>query len=157
MFHNKFVNQTTLLAMLNSVPLNQGWSPGLSYGLGLMHWKLPKTADPLNQTITLGHGGADWGSIAMVRTGVRACASTRLSVRVCVCVCVLAGRHGRARTGDVSVYLRACVLVCLRAMCRCEQPYAVFLKASPGALLHEVLLVETRMSHTRACCGCKTA
>lgn len=104
MFHDRFVNHTTLLAMMNSVPLNQGWSPGLSYGLGLMHWKLPKTADPLNQTITLGHGGADWGSIAMVRTGVRACASTRLSVRGCVCVYAC---------------LRAGAGACGRAMCRC--------------------------------------
>lgn len=114
MFHDRFVNHTTLLAMLNSVPLNQGWSPGLSYGLGLMHWKLPKTADPLNQTITLGHGGADWGSIAMVRTGVRACASTRLFVGGCAYACMRAGGHVRGRTmcrcTSVRSYRRACVV-----------------------------------------------
>ena len=65
-YHGKLVNDTTLLTMMNSVPLTKGWSPGLSYGLGLMHFKLPLAVDPLNQTITVGHGGADWGSIAMV-------------------------------------------------------------------------------------------
>merc|ERR1719272_1929845 len=42
------------------------YTSGLYYGLGLMHFKLSQLWDPLNQTITLGHGGADWGSIALV-------------------------------------------------------------------------------------------
>ena len=44
-FHFKLVNETTLAEMLNEVPLTKGWNPGLPYGLGLMHFTLPKDMD----------------------------------------------------------------------------------------------------------------
>lgn len=69
-FHHRVVNSSTLVEMLNGVPLSQGWNPGLYYGLGLMHTDMAswgnKGADAQNLTWTLGHGGADYGSIAQV-------------------------------------------------------------------------------------------
>ena len=40
--------------------------PYPSDGLGLMHIKLSPKVDNLNLSITVGHGGADWGSIALI-------------------------------------------------------------------------------------------
>jgi D-alanyl-D-alanine carboxypeptidase len=61
-FGGEVVNATTLAAMINGVPLSKGWSPGLSYGLGLSKYHV--STDTQNLTWTVGHGGADWGSIA---------------------------------------------------------------------------------------------
>jgi len=43
-----------------------GVRPYPSDGLGLMHIKLSPKVDNLNLSITVGHGGADWGSIALI-------------------------------------------------------------------------------------------
>ena len=66
LFHGRLVSQGTLLEMMANQPLSKGWSPGLKYGLGLMQQRIPVEADPYNQTYTIGHGGCDYGSIALL-------------------------------------------------------------------------------------------
>ena len=69
LFHGRLVSQGTLLEMMANQPLSKGWSPGLKYGLGLMQQRIPVEADPYNQTYTIGHGGCDYGSIALQFNG----------------------------------------------------------------------------------------
>eukprot|EP00039_Didymoeca_costata_P022153 m.3875 g.3875 ORF g.3875 m.3875 type:complete len:600 (-) comp2844_c0_seq1:3-1802(-) len=64
LFHEKIVNSTTLSEMCNRVPLTNGWNPGLRYGLGMSEYHVAQ--DCGNHTWILGHGGADWGSIAEI-------------------------------------------------------------------------------------------
>ena len=66
LFHGVQVKPATLLEMMNGIPLSQGWSPGLSYGLGTMQVSLGSAVDSKNLTWTIGHGGCDYGSIALV-------------------------------------------------------------------------------------------
>jgi hypothetical protein len=63
---HQIVNATTLKEMMLNIPLTNGWSPGLRYGLGLMQTRLVLAVDPDNLTWTVGHGGCDYGSIALV-------------------------------------------------------------------------------------------
>ena len=70
-FHGEIVSPNSLKQMLNFVPLKKGWSPGLRYGLGMMHWEMGSRVDPDNLTWTFGHGGADWGSLARGCRGVQ--------------------------------------------------------------------------------------
>lgn len=58
------LEEKTITKMLNGTPLTNGWSPGLKYGLGLSHYGLGARIDPENATNLIGHGGADWGSVA---------------------------------------------------------------------------------------------
>ena len=64
--HGNIVSKDSLDQMLHFVPMKTGWSPQL-YGLGLMHtfpyqgW--PWQPDPANDTFTIGHAGADYGSL----------------------------------------------------------------------------------------------
>eukprot|EP00040_Diaphanoeca_grandis_P021185 m.112851 g.112851 ORF g.112851 m.112851 type:complete len:518 (-) comp28222_c1_seq2:50-1603(-) len=67
MFHGKIVSNASLTQMLNGIPLTKGWSPGLKYGLGMNHYAPFTTkVDGQNLTWTIGHGGADWGSLAAI-------------------------------------------------------------------------------------------
>ena len=67
--HGNIVSKASLEQMMHFVPMKTGWSPQL-YGLGLMHtfpyqgW--PWLPDPANDTYTIGHAGADYGSLGMM-------------------------------------------------------------------------------------------
>eukprot|EP00039_Didymoeca_costata_P031066 m.32957 g.32957 ORF g.32957 m.32957 type:complete len:527 (-) comp8472_c0_seq1:3912-5492(-) len=63
------VNSESLAEMMTMVPMRYGWSPQL-YGLATMNsWPFDGYAwapDPHNLTFTVGHGGADYGSIGLL-------------------------------------------------------------------------------------------
>ncbi len=68
--HNgRIVNETSLAQMLTFIPMQLGWDPQL-YGLGMMHtWPfefLDWGPDPTGATRTIGHAGADYGSLGMM-------------------------------------------------------------------------------------------
>lgn len=58
------VSNKSVSEMMKGEPLSKGWSPGLWYGLGIMRHNVPKDKD--NLTWTIGHGGQDWGSNALM-------------------------------------------------------------------------------------------
>jgi hypothetical protein len=62
LLNSQLVNSSTLLEMMNGIPLTQGWSPGLYYGLGTMQINLGDAVDGRNLSWTIGHGGVDYGS-----------------------------------------------------------------------------------------------
>jgi hypothetical protein len=62
----QIVNASTVLEMMNGIPLSSGWSPGLSYGLGTMQVNLGDAVDGRNLTWTIGHGGCDYGSMSPI-------------------------------------------------------------------------------------------
>eukprot|EP00040_Diaphanoeca_grandis_P016946 m.87873 g.87873 ORF g.87873 m.87873 type:complete len:569 (+) comp26133_c0_seq1:109-1815(+) len=67
--HGNIVNESSLDQMMTFVPMTTGWSPQ-PYGLGLMHTfpysGYPWPPDVHNQTFTIGHAGADYGSLGMM-------------------------------------------------------------------------------------------
>ena len=65
LLHGNIVSNKTLHEMTLNQPLTNGWAPGLAYGLGLMQTKLPQHMDPGNVSWLVGHGGCDYGSIAL--------------------------------------------------------------------------------------------
>jgi len=67
--HGNIVSQASLKEMLHWVPMKVGWEPQL-YGLAMMQtWPYQGHAwepDPHNVSYTVGHAGADYGSLGMM-------------------------------------------------------------------------------------------
>ena len=65
----RIVNETSLAQMMDFKPMRTGWSPQM-YGLAMMQTFPPKWEawgpDPSGVTRTMGHAGADYGSLGML-------------------------------------------------------------------------------------------
>lgn len=81
LFHGQIVSKESLSEMTLKQPFNQGWNKGLQYGLGVMQTRLPLLWDPANITWMVGHGGCDYGSIAL-QSGYNALFNFSMSIAV---------------------------------------------------------------------------